>query len=294
MTRHVKRTRRWSKNEIAASPSEFRRSLSTTSQDSTRLAKHAGKRLAHQLEGSRLPWHQWRIKDLHPLQIEQWRRRFGVPKNRANVMLMVAWSELRKFHMRHSLFVPKRKSEEPRISRKAAWRKAEKKKGKPRRESLVTCIHDVPYYRVCAQCKRNKLEARAKLERMISQYLSPKDAKKFGRLLATGQINADFWITLRRKFGIVVKQKAYQPATVTYRRFMRQRQRELQREPVLSAKPIAAMPLPQRLVAHEMAYAPTLCVAIKTFSHTIEQRTNFRCNRPVSRGVFCDECSPKQ
>jgi hypothetical protein len=306
MTRHVKRSRRWSKREIAATPSEFRSSLSTASKDSTRLAKHAGKRLAHQLAGTKLPWHQWRVKDLHPIQIEQWRRRFGVPKNRTNVMLMVAWSELRKFHMRHSLFVPKKQSDEPRIHKSAAWRKAEKKRNR-RRASIFTCVHDKPYYRVCVACKRNKNEARARLELILQKHLFP----DLLRWLNTKPLNAEFWIKLRRKLGLVQKSRAYQPARVSFRRFMRRRRRSLDRmleKPMLtqsgtgktlvagSGVPNIAFnipPLPQRLVEHEVAYSQTLCVAMKTPTHTIEQRRAVRCNRPVSRGVFCDGCLPK-
>lgn len=92
MIRRLQRAEQWSFEQIDASPSQFRKTLPPSAEmtDVIKLACFAGKRMAeHLAKGGNI------VKHLDTEQIDQWRRKYGVPRNRTNVMLMVAWSTLR-------------------------------------------------------------------------------------------------------------------------------------------------------------------------------------------------------
>jgi hypothetical protein len=83
-------TYRWTWEEQDATPAQFRKLIHESDlDDSVKLAVHAGKKMAKLLAHAGNS-----VRNLDASQIEDWRRRFGVQRNRVNVMLMVAWNLL--------------------------------------------------------------------------------------------------------------------------------------------------------------------------------------------------------
>lgn len=102
------RSEPWTREQIDATPAQFRKTLTGVElDDAIGLAKYAGRKMAEHMAKAKRPYRLWRVKDLDPAQVEHWRARFCVPKNRTSVMLAVAWSTLRRYHLRHSI-MPKR------------------------------------------------------------------------------------------------------------------------------------------------------------------------------------------
>ena len=80
----------WTWEEQDATVAQFRKLIhESTLDDSIRLAQHAGRQMAKCLARVSNT-----VRNLSFGQIEEWRRRYGVPKNRVSVMLCVAWSSL--------------------------------------------------------------------------------------------------------------------------------------------------------------------------------------------------------
>jgi hypothetical protein len=290
----LRRANRWNREKINATPAQFRRMMPSQMDDGIRLAKFAGKRMAqHMAKSNPDSSRQWLVKDLHPLMVEIWRRKYGVPKNRRAVMLAVAWARLQKWNRRHSIYKPKPKSEPRRV-----WRKASKgeRTRKPRAASPYTCMHGKLYYRACPQCKRDKAEAHGQLERLLAKHSKP-----LLRRLQHGTVNRRFWILVRRALGIKARPTFFARPAVpvpqgsrTYRNYMRRRRKAVvasflkrnRRAPLVCAVP---QPTAKRLVSEKVANSPVLCIDMDSLFHA-------RCNRPVSRtaGVFCDVCQPRK
>jgi hypothetical protein len=105
---------RWSAAKQNATPAQFRRMLTGTAKQSVELAIRAGRLMAaHLLKANnhRDARIYWSVRNLSREQIEQFRKAHGVPRNRVNVMLAVAWSAVE--HPRPKMIREKKVSPEP-------------------------------------------------------------------------------------------------------------------------------------------------------------------------------------
>ena len=93
---HQLRPSNWTFEQTDATPARFRKLLPRRV-DAANLAVKAGIHMAaHLREASIKTERPWSVRDLSSDQIEFWRRRYGIPANRKNVMLCVARSSVQK------------------------------------------------------------------------------------------------------------------------------------------------------------------------------------------------------
>lgn len=86
----------WTWEQQDATVAQFRKTLPPTNQmdDVIKLAMHAGKKMAECIRHS--PY--FCVRNLSAEQVEEWRRKYGVAKNRVNIMLCIAWNTLHYPH----------------------------------------------------------------------------------------------------------------------------------------------------------------------------------------------------
>ena len=271
MIRRLQRTKHWTPAMIEASPTEFRRLFPTTLKAVTRLATYAGKRLAERLAQAGttvktfhedIPVAQTIARELGlsgsngRKEVERWRAAYGVPKNRTNMMLMVAWSTLRYPKKR---VVVERKKQVP--------LGAENNPSVTAREMIST--YGFRAEKMARKLRKGLKQTERYWDKVLAELRKIRAQAKAARL---PEKNME-----RRGYGILSG-------------YMRRQQKSLRNgNAVHVAGTSYAVPVANRVLSHKETYAQTLCLAR-------DDMFKARCNRPVPLGgtIFCSICEPKK
>lgn len=226
MIRRLQRAEDWSFEQIDATPAQFRKTLAPAAELSevVKLAVHAGTKMAEQMAKI-----SNRVSNLDRDQIEEWRRKYGVPKNRTNVMLMVAWSLLR--HPKRNLFGKRTKERTLGLA-------------SPR----VTAKQMIAHYGFRAE----------KMARIL-QKGNRKNRAHWTEVLAAMRV-------IRMKTKLLPTVNLARRGAGQLCSYLAKQKRALRvRHQIASVSSILSAP--KRLVPHKVAYSPTLCLATDDLFH---------------------------
>jgi len=220
--------------------------------DVIKLAIFAGKKMAIALARAGN-----RVSNLSCEQIEDWRAKYAVPKNRVNVMLAIAWSTLR--YTRRSVTA----------------------RPSPRIRQLGTAENP----RTIARQFINHYGFKAERMARILRKGNKKNRKRWSEVLRA--IRA---VRAKRKLKAPapVIHCTFDDGFRTFDNYMARQQKALRHQHRMEIPEPFVAPLPKRLVSTKVANSPTLCLGTDDLFHA-------RCNRPVSGlGVFCEVCKPRK
>ncbi len=254
MIRHLQRIEDWTWEQIDASPSQFRLTLPPRAEmdDVIKLAVFAGKKMAAQLaKGGN------RVSNLSREQIEEWRAKYAIPKNRVNVMLAIAWSTLR--YTRRSVTA----------------------RPSPRIRQLGTAENPRTIARQFIDHYGFKAERMARVLRKGNK----KNRKHWSEVLKAIRAVRE---KRKLKAPAPVIHCSLDDGFRAFDNYLARQQKVLRHQHRMEIPEQFVVPLPKRLVSNKVAYSPTLCLGTDDLFHA-------RCNRPVSGpGVFCQICKPKK
>jgi hypothetical protein len=256
MIHRLQRATDWTWEQIDASPAQFRKLIPPANEMDKviKLAVHAGKRMGEQLAKAANV-----VKELDRSQVEEWRRRFGVPKNRVNVMLMMAWSTL-KYHRRLERRNPKIRTlgvASPRVTAKTM----------------------IAHYGFRAE----------KMARILRKG-NRKNRKHWDEVLMAMRV-------IRMKVQLAPTVNLARRGAGQFCSYMAKQQRSLRMAvPVKQTTTVPAIAIAprqlkgtRRLIRRKVVHSPTLCLAMDEIFHA-------RCNRavPIGHSVFCAVCQPRK